>query len=567
MRLLRFEVLERRMCLTALGFDSSLGGMEFTDTTDNSLIPALVETNHAITTDAGVQQSPSIAVDPNDPTHLVVAYMDYSLMETGYAGIGISISRDSGRSWERDSLKLPSDFDQVASDPIVKFDAQSHVYVSFMAATFKGASRPPILNPASGRPRSLGFEANNEIFVALSVDGGSTWQTPIAVASQRFESSQQVSFDINPDMAIDTLPRLPDGQLNPNFGNIYVTWARYYPSGQFPGEVNSTGGSQVFIAASSDGGQNWHLRTQQPSNSDVAITVLETKSNTGLDQPPGRGYLNWPRVTVGANGDVSVADYGGAWYLVNHSIDAGANFFVPTQDSFIGLPFGSGAKLLAAGLSKNSLRTVPTRAIAADPTRPGFIYVAEPLPVFDAVGNPVDAADIFFAHSEDYGRKWKSTVLPGNRPAGPPIARSVNDDNGGRKSDGSLNDVAADQFMVRLQVSPKGDVGLIWYDTRRDPENHLLDVFGAFSSDGGKTFGQNFRITDQSFDADKGAFQDATGHPLVFLGDSIGLALSPDTAYVAWTDTRATIKTSFSEVFQFILPPRHLTIASKRMTH
>ena len=267
-RLLRFEVLERRMCLTALGFDSSLGGMEFTDTTDNSLIPALVETNHAITTDAGVQQSPSIAVDPNDPTHLVVAYMDYSLVASGYAGIGISISRDSGRSWERDSLKLPSDFDQGASDPIVKFDAQSHVYVSFMAATFKGTNRPPILNPASGSPRSLGFEANNGIFVALSDDGGSTWQAPIAVASQRFESSEQVSFDINPDMAIDTLPRLPDGQLNPNFGNIYVTWARYYPSGQFPGEVNSTGGSQFFIAASSDGGQNWHLRTQQPSNSD-----------------------------------------------------------------------------------------------------------------------------------------------------------------------------------------------------------------------------------------------------------------------------------------------------------
>ena len=111
-RLLRFEALERRMCLTALGFDSSLGGVEFTDPTDSSLVSALVETNHAITTDTGVQQSPSIAVDPNDPTHLVVAYMDYSLVASGYAGIGISISRDSGRSWERDSLKLPSDFDQ-----------------------------------------------------------------------------------------------------------------------------------------------------------------------------------------------------------------------------------------------------------------------------------------------------------------------------------------------------------------------------------------------------------------------------------------------------------------------
>jgi hypothetical protein len=37
----------------------------------------------ALTTDAGVQQMPSVAVDPLDSDHVVVAYMDYSLVDTG----------------------------------------------------------------------------------------------------------------------------------------------------------------------------------------------------------------------------------------------------------------------------------------------------------------------------------------------------------------------------------------------------------------------------------------------------------------------------------------------------
>jgi hypothetical protein len=39
--------------------------------------------NVAVTTDPGVQQMPSIAVDPHNANHLVTAYLDYSLLTTG----------------------------------------------------------------------------------------------------------------------------------------------------------------------------------------------------------------------------------------------------------------------------------------------------------------------------------------------------------------------------------------------------------------------------------------------------------------------------------------------------
>ena len=60
--------------------------------------------NLAITTNPGVQQMPSIAVDPLDHDHLVTAYLDYSLLTTGYAGIGVAVSENDGATWQQTSV-------------------------------------------------------------------------------------------------------------------------------------------------------------------------------------------------------------------------------------------------------------------------------------------------------------------------------------------------------------------------------------------------------------------------------------------------------------------------------
>ncbi len=92
--------------------------------------------------------------------------------------------------------------------------------------------------------------------------------------------------------------------------------------------------------------------------------------------------------------------------------------------------------------------------------------------------------------------------------------------------------------MARPTVDAQGNIGVIWYDTRRDPAGHLVDLFGTISSDGGQNFSSNFRLTDVSFDADEGSFIDALGDENFYLGDYLGLALGNDAAYAAWTDTR-----------------------------
>ncbi len=95
-----------------------------------------------------------------------------------------------------------------------------------------------------------------------------------------------------------------------------------------------------------------------------------------------------------------------------------------------------------------------------------------------------------------------------------------------RSATGSPDDVISGQALPRLSVDAQGDIAVIWYDTRRDPANHLLDVFGTVSTDGGQTFSPNFRLTDQSFDADAGKFTDATGQTNYYLSDFLGLAVA-----------------------------------------
>jgi hypothetical protein len=497
--------------------------------------PPATARNQAVTQDANVQQMPSVAVDPADSRHVVLAYLDYALRTTGYAGLGVAVSDDSGTTWQHTAVPLPAGFDQGAAAPVTHFDAQGHVFVSFAAATFLGP-KPTLTDPNGGDQRALGFQADNGVFVARSDDGGQTWNAPVAVASNLYDGQHPIPFEIKPDLAIDTFPTLPNGQANPNYGDLYEVWARYYPPGQFPGESNSTGGSQGMVAVSRDGGQSWRLQLEQRPITGLLETVIEDPYNSGIGPPPGNGSVNWPHVAVGPSGEVYVSLFERGTYDVYHSTDGGKSFVSPDLSGTRGLPFGPSQATGpgdTSGLPNDHFRTLVVRAIAADPSRPGAVYAAEDIAPLDPAGIALDPGDVAFARSPDDGQTWQGTVQLGGQ-----TARVLNDDNNGQTAQGLRDDVVTGQALPRLAVDAQGDVALIWYDTRRDPANHNLDVFATVSSDGGQAFSPNFRLTDGSFDPDAGKFTDATGQDNFYLGDAIGLALAHQTAYAAWTDTR-----------------------------
>ena len=520
--------------------------------------------NQALTTDLDVQQMPSVAVDPTDPNHVVVAYMDYSLFDVAdnldttdidethdhpYAGIGVAVSYDGGEHWEKTALTLPEDFTQGAANPIVKFDmvdhdlnqagVQNRVFVSYMAATFLG-SQPPITNPSGPAVgtayRSFGMSANNGIFVSASDDGGLEWENPVSIASRLFDGQNRVPFDIMPDLAVDTHRYLPDGTtLNPNFGNLYAVWSRYYPMGQYPGEPDGRTGSNIMFAVSSDGGATWQLRLEShPDESADPITVIYNKGYFSADFAEGVGLENWSHVTVGPEGDIYVSHFLGGQFAVHHSTNAGLSFAHPDPATNALFPFGANFPAVPGPLSSNFFRLQTVRAIVADPLRPGHVYVAETNPAKDPQGNTRDEDEIIFARSTDYGLTWQKTFTVGTNVN----ANVINDENDGSSPTGAADDVAAGQVLPRLFADGDGNLAVIWYDTRRDPLGHRLDVFGAISTDGGLTFGPNFRVSDASFDADEGMFTDGRGNPTRYLGDFLGLALGNHTAYAVWADTR-----------------------------
>ncbi len=335
------------------------------------------------------------------------------------------------------------------------------------------------------------------MFVTRSDDGGSRWTQPVAVESHLFDGSNQVPFVLIPDLAIDTYPVLPDGTANSKYGSIYVTFSRYYPAGQFPNEPNSIGGSDLIIAVSKNQGVTWSIRLK-PDDSGNQTTVLQDPFNNGIDPPAGFGYNNYIHPTVGPEGDIYTAQFSAGWLPVNYSSDAANSFFIPTQEDEFGMPFGLGPVGLDFGLSSNSFRTLPVREIAAtDPLRPGYVYVAEPQSVVDRSGKMVDDSDIIFSKSTDYGKTWRRSFTVGSTKA-----QILNDDNEATSAIGSRDDVASSQVMVTMATNARGWIAISGMTLVVILVIIRWMCLPRLAKTEAKTFSPNFRITNQSFDAD-----------------------------------------------------------------
>jgi hypothetical protein len=549
-----------------------------------------VAPNQAVTSGSSTQQMPSIAVDQTNPNHLVVVYLDYGLVDTGYAGIGVEVSNDGGTTWQVSSVPLPYGFNQGAATPSVAFDGKGNVYLSYMAATFLGPKKPSLTDPNSSS-RLYGFQSNNGIFVAASKDGGLTWGQPVAVASHTFTGAPgtsgstgpngtQVPFDLIPSFAVDSSKNLPDGQPNPMFGDLYVAWVRAYPTGQFPGDPGSTDGTDIMFAVSTDGGQTWTTRTQSdPTTGATVSAIRDPRYGTDDVGAAGKGFSFYPQVSIGPEGDIYVSAYEGGFFSVFFSSDNGASFRDPDYNNALGLPFPN-LVLPAAGQNGGSAndayRSLPVRDIVADPSHPGRVYVVEANGVSDVNLNaPVDTGDVIFAVSNDYGQTWEDQFQVGNETTNlsslPPgqndaFLSVLNDDNNGNyvgfDTLAQLNqEVLSGQALPSISVDASGRLTVIWYDTRRDPSAVQsggvgTDVFGTVSTDGGQNFTPNFRITDTTFNPYAGEFLSAIGLPTAYLGDRISVAASNGVAYAVWTDTRNGTQQIFLQKYSLTEPPQ-----------
>jgi hypothetical protein len=552
------------------------------------LAPAISFGNQAVTTGNKPQIEPSLAVDPLNSQHLVMAYTDYTL-GFGYGGIAVEESTNGGTSWQRSTVPLPSyvsaNHPSGAGHATVTFQVfnqggslTSRPFISFMAVAYRGPFAPGLLYPSAGAgpdghlQRSYGMLADNGIFVSRSDDGGLTWNAAVAVVAPNLwdgGSNSAVMFDALPALAIDA------SEGSPHIGNMYVTWTRAYPVGSYPGGLASTAGTDIMLAVSTDGGQTWSPKFRSGN-----IPVLRGMGANDVDASTaaGGGAYNFSQVTVAANGTVVFSYQEGAEFRWAASANGGAGIALYSNGSSISNePFFNDSETNNApdygSTAPQPFRSFPVRNIVADPSRLGMLYSVEAIQTKSSDATPVqlDQANIYFARATSTGSTttWQRIFAVGGSYGNIntyPLSdlqryyTAVNDDDGSnylRKTTASAagQEEIAVQAAPRLFVDSKGNILIAWYDTRRDVNSKKLDVYATVSLDGGQTFSPNFRLTDTSIDPSTGQFTDPLGQTNDTLGDFLGVTAANGVGYVAWTDTRGGNRQIYFTRFALASPP------------
>lgn len=163
------------------------------------------------------QNEPSIAVNPENPNHVIASSNDYRLQQYGGdVRAGYYVSFDGGNTWPGDGVidisSIPNT--NAAGDPAMAIHDVNNVYYGYIA-----------------------FSRNQDdaggIFVSKSTDGGLSWNNPVLVALNTLSVFHDKDY-----IAVDA-------SGSPYDGYVYVTWTRFeyaYP---------------IYFSRSTDGGASF----------------------------------------------------------------------------------------------------------------------------------------------------------------------------------------------------------------------------------------------------------------------------------------------------------------------
>ncbi|MGH2706348.1 MAG: hypothetical protein ACRDJ4_15065, partial [Actinomycetota bacterium] len=272
------------------------------------------------------------------------------------------------------------------------------------------------------------------------------------------------------------------GAVDPNDPQrVYVGWRQ----GAFSSETQKL---KNLVAASTDGGKTF-------------AAPVDITDDRGADHP-------W--LAVGRDGTVHAVTWSRSFGLGDES---------PPRPIFHLRSRDQGKTWTRKEIDPGNERSYRPPVFAADP-RSDSLYVAwfGSAEEHNRALEDKDRTDIFLRASTDGGKTWSAQ-------------RTVNDDAG----------KGINHEFPGIAIGPEGRVDVAWYDGRlsprpsSDPESDsgLQDVFYASSTNQGRSFGPNRRITDRSIDRSIGVWSNNIGSAA-----PIGMASAADAVYFAWQDTR-----------------------------
>lgn len=134
-----------------------------------------------------------------------------------------------------------------------------------------------------------------------------------------------------------------------------------------------------------------------------------------------------------------------------------------------------------------------------------------------------DDNDVFVRVSRDGGATWTDRVTVNDDAASPNVQH----------------------YDPGISIAPNGRVDIAWYDFRNSPtpetqlssapfnNGGMTDIYYASSSDEGRSFGRNIRVSDRLADRRIGVWSNN-----VHSHYTVGIASANDGVYITWQDTR-----------------------------
>jgi hypothetical protein len=427
------------------------------------------------------QNEPSLAMDPNDPTHFVAGSND-EIQEPpcsdatpsscpfvpGVQTSGFYASFDGGKTWPcQGVVNLGGQGAQSDGDPQQAFDSRGNVYFGQLSEPF----------PANNQQVNTGLNA--DVFVAKSTDGGCSYPT-----ASRVSGNAPAVFDDKPGLAADSHPNSPFRD------NVYISWSKF-TGGRTAGNGHAFGSVQIVFSRSTDGGQTWSspIPLSQAHNNNAGGGRQGSQIGVG---PDGTVYVVWTdsvnkqsveRMAISHNGGVS---FGQSLVIA-----------AAPSDQPAALP----------GASFRLSPTFPSISVGAD----GSVYVAWT--------NYVNGhGTVQLTHSTDGGNQWSAPITAGDVPGRSAYFAAVT----ARPTAGHVAIIFNALDDVSANTQPGAGVT-------------FFDAYVARSTDFGQTFETPMLLSTMSSDPDASS---TNGLSAQFLGDYVSAASDDAHVYGIWTDTR-----------------------------
>ncbi len=442
--------------------------------------------------------SPDYVVDPSNPMIIVGSYVELRTRRCGLVR-----TTDGGQTWTRldpgNSSPSPSSYPNCNSSARGTFEAQ--------AAFGRGGSLYMALTGWDAQDGGLGSDPS--IIVSKSTNLGDTWQPVVARNNRgKTDTAQEADRPVTA-IAVDAKTGSAD--------YVYVGASRRSPGFSAPNAAPN----QPIVLVSSDGGKTFAdpIDLSQTAFTDAGLRKSAISATTTTVATPGT------TTTVPAAGSKAAtpdqaANFGGFGPTV--TVDSKGTVYAiwPTGSANL-TPSPPGGILMSK--STDHGKTWTTSQIAPFDYKTGSFVTATWGPAGGAEGtlhvvangteDPTIAnyADIYYYNSTDGGKTWSAR-------------KNVTDDDPKQLYNQSFANVA---------VSPNGRIEVAFFDTRNDPGTRSNDVYLTTSTDNGKTWSKNVRVTDQLIDRKIGVFgnnSDVNAPP--------GLVATNLETVVGWDDTR-----------------------------